>query len=188
MRTALTTLAAMLGASAQPDADGHDMCYQRIAWTSLRRSHADLLREQLRTRYAPATANKHLTALRGVLRACYEAGELIEADYLAASTVPPVLNDRVRRGRALSTDELARLLEACAADTSAAGLRDAAILALLAGTGLRRAEAVALDLADYHEGSGGTAEIRVNSGSKRFRVEKRSSQGVARVHSSVGEC
>jgi len=58
---------------------------------------------------------------------------------------------RLAPGRALNQGEVAALLDACAA---AAGARDAAIIALLLGGGLRRSEAVALTLADYSPETG----------------------------------
>lgn len=53
-------------------------------------------------------------------------------------------------GRALSFVEWLGLFSACQADASAAGVRDAAIIALLKIAGLRRAEVAALHLADFN--------------------------------------
>src|SRR5262245_28405987 len=59
-----------------------------------------------------------------------------------------------RQGRALAFGELRALFAACAADPSLRGWRDAAMLTVLCGGGLRRAEVVSLDLADYDNETG----------------------------------
>ena len=52
------------------------------------------------------------------------------------------------RGRALASHEVAALFHVCSQDQTAAGPRDAVILALGVAAGLRRAEIASLDLAD----------------------------------------
>ncbi len=52
-------------------------------------------------------------------------------------------------GRALDTDELRSLFTVCDADPSPAGLRDAALIAVLYCTGMRRNEVVVLRTEDY---------------------------------------
>jgi site-specific recombinase XerD len=49
---------------------------------------------------------------------------------------------------------LKALLAACSADETAAGARDAALIGLLYGAGLRRSEAVVLDVSDYDDATG----------------------------------
>ena len=108
----------------------------------------------LRDRYAPATVNLTLCAVRRTLRAAWLDGAMLESDYRRAVEVANVTGSRQPSGRALGHGELAALFRACSDDRSPAGGRDAAALALMFGAGLRRAEAAALDLADYDSDNG----------------------------------
>lgn len=156
MREALETLAKV----ATHGARGAD----NLPWHALRYQHTAAMRAQLLERYAPSTVNKMLAALRGALREAWRLGLMSAEDYRRAVDLPSVRGNVLPRGRALSSGELRALFRACAADTTAAGARDAALLALLYGAGLRRAEAVALELADYNRESG---ELAIRSGKGR---------------------
>ena len=106
------------------------------------------------TTTAPATVNKALAAVRGVLRAAWRLG-LIDTDaYTRAANVRNVKGSRLPAGRSLDHDKLAALFSACASDTSPAGARDAAAFVLMFGAGLRRAEA-----ADYDAETGAVRVI-----------------------------
>jgi len=85
-------------------------------------------------------------------------------DYQRAGDLSPVRGSQAERGRALAGTELQLLFAACARDKTAAGCRDAALIATLYGCGLRRSEAVALDLSDYDPLTGG---LTVRSGKGR---------------------
>jgi integrase len=74
-------------------------------------------------------------------------------DHARAADIPNVKGTSPQRGRALKPGELSALFAACDATTTQ-GARDAALLAVLYGAGLRRAEAVALDLCDYNAEDG----------------------------------
>jgi len=130
-----------------------------LPWPSLTYAEMQALRATLESRYAPATANKILSAVRGVIREAWRL-ELISSDSCKRITDVPSIKARVLpRSRALSPGEIADLFAACRADKfKAAGDRDAAILALLYGAGLRRSEVVNLDMADY---SPATGELRI---------------------------
>lgn len=138
-------------------------------WTVLRYEHTSTLRALLVAReLAPSTANRYLAALRGVLRECWRLGDMDVEDYRRAIDLEPIRGSRLPRGRALEAGELDRLFQACAADrppTSAT--RDAALLAVLYGGGLRRAEAVALDLEDY-DSRAGTLRVRGKGNKERL--------------------
>lgn len=70
-------------------------------------------------------------------------------------------------GRTPTDDEVADLLDAARRDQTLRGQRDLAVLALLAGCGLRRAEAASVDVADWCPSSG---RLTVTSGKgRRYR-------------------
>lgn len=134
---------------------------QTLDWGSLRYQHTAAVRAVLAELYAPATANKMLAALRGVLREAWRLGQVSAEDHHRAVDLPSVRGATLPRGRALSAGELRSLFAACAADQTAAGKRDAALLAVLYNCGLRRSEVVSLDVGDFDPATGG---LRVRSG------------------------
>lgn len=134
-------------------------------WAGLRFQHTAAIRAKLAEGYAPATANKMLAALRGTLKAAWRLGQVSADDYQRAADLGQVKGETLLRGRALTAGELRALFAACARDTTPAGARDAALLAILYGAGLRRSEAVALAVADYDPESGAVT-VRAGKGHK----------------------
>lgn len=117
-----------------------------VDWTKVEPAELAGLRAALAERYAPATVNRQLAAVRGVLRACVTLRLLSrDASGDLRDLTRAVRGKRVPRGRAVEPAELAALFGALD-ETTTPGRRDAAILALLYGCGLRRAELCALDL------------------------------------------
>lgn len=141
MRGALDTMAGLLTAN--------HFNMQTLDWSALRYQHTTALRTLLADLYAPATANKMLAALRGVLQESWRLGKMSAEEFRRAADLPTVRGSTLPRGRAVSRPELVALFEVCAKDKGPAGRRDAAILAVLYNCGLRRSELVALDVADY---------------------------------------
>jgi len=120
-----------------------------LPWHLLRLEHTAALRTRLCSTVAPATANKHMAALRGVLKQCLRQGRLGADDFQRAIDLPPIRGRSGRRAPGLSPEDFVRIERICAEDAGPAGARDAALLSLLRASNLRRAEAVALDLDDY---------------------------------------
>lgn len=139
--------------------------WETMPWHLLRVQHTQALRAELAGRYAASTSNKMLAALRGVLRAAWELGQLETDPYQRAVSVRAVRGETVPRGRSISKGELRALFTSCIQDHSPIGARDAALLAVLYGSGLRRAEAAALDVADY-DPEAGSLRVRTGKGNK----------------------
>lgn len=123
-------------------------------WWELRFQHTQALRSRLlETDYAPATINRHLSALRGVLYACWKLGLMGAEEYRSAADVKNVKGQRLMPGRDIPPDELRAMLLSCYTG-GVKGIRDLAVLGLLATTGIRRAEFSALDLSDFNPDTG----------------------------------
>ena len=151
MRAALDAIASLLS---------DDRCDAwSLDWPQLRYRHTTAVRALLADgRYAPSTANRHLAALRGVFEGVLAPWGMSAEDFQRAADLEPVRGSRLPRGRALQPGEVRALFAACEDDDRkkpAMAARDAAILALLYGSGLRRAEAVGLEVADYDRGGAG---------------------------------
>ena len=95
---------------------------------------------------APNTINQRLAAIRWYARKIADLAIDHQNDTELArhaarvATVRDVKGERPEKGRHIEQGELSALIEACTTDTSPAGIRDAAIIALAWSTGLRRDE------------------------------------------------
>ncbi|HSL82582.1 MAG TPA: tyrosine-type recombinase/integrase [Thermoanaerobaculia bacterium] len=141
VRHSLETIAEILA--------GEDADPWTFPWHELRYQHTARVRRELVHRYAPATVNKMLSSLRGVLKNAWRLGMMDADTYQRASAVENLRAKVQPKGEAVGQDELAALFQVCSEDPSPAGRRDAAMFATLYGGGLRRAELCGLDLADF---------------------------------------
>ncbi len=168
MRRALATIAGIILS------DGREEDPLAVPWQALRFQHTAAIRARLAERYSHATANKMLSALRGVLKAAWKLGLMTAEEYHTAASVENVRGESVPAGRSVPSGELAALLGAC--DDSAAGARDAAIIAVLYACGLRRAELVGLSMDDYQ---------RTERGGRLLVHGKRNKQRIVQVVESA---
>ncbi len=145
MRQVLNVCAGLLSDNA--DALSFD-------WSLLRFQHVAAIRSKLTEVYKPATVNKTLAALRGVLRSAWQSGQMSAEDFQKAASVKGVKGETLPAGRELTQGEITALMSDCEHDTTNAGARDAAIIGLMYSCGLRREEVVTLDLSDYDNESG----------------------------------
>ena len=152
---------------------------ERFPWARLRAEHTAGLRGLIARQtvpgpdgepapWSPAYRNLHLSALRGVLRTAWRMGAMSTDDYQRAREVRNFRGTRLPAGRSVHAAEFTAMLRACAADRSAAGARDAALLAVLYTTGARRAEVAALRRGDYDPGE---RSLRITGKGDKQRVE-----------------
>lgn len=121
----------------------------RLNWSAVRYQHTAAVRARLLDRYAPATANRILSAVRGVLEQTWLLGQMSAEDYHRAARLAPVTGETLPAGRELLAEELASLIQNCIEERGPIGIRDAAIISVLFGAGLRREEITKLNLDDY---------------------------------------
>jgi integrase/recombinase XerD len=121
-----------------------------MPWLSLRYEQVACIRAALRqARKSPNTINTTLAALRGVLKAGFLLGEIPAREWQQLQAISALPRQCRSVGRPLAVGEVTRLFNVCLKDGTVQGIRDSAILALLAYGGLRRSEVAALVIADY---------------------------------------
>jgi len=127
---------------------------------------------------SPNTVNRALAAIRWWARKvadlAFEGGmakeerEEIVTQAARVAGVKDVTGERQHKGRHITEGELAALMRACEGNGSAAGVRDAAIMALAWQTGARRSELAGLELQDF-EGGEDVAEVKIRGKGDRIR-------------------
>jgi integrase/recombinase XerD len=132
-----------------------------IPWHELTPAHRDAVRAHLIERYTErsssrrrprvnaASVNPRIFAWRKVLWHARDQGLATGEDQRRTADMMPVKGERKARRKFVPDTSLAAIFQCCALDPNrAAGTRDAAILALYFGCGLRRFEAIQLLLSD----------------------------------------
>lgn len=136
------------------DPDSPAISRKWFPWWLLRYEHTSYIRSLLVDRkppYAPATINKHLAALRGVLQQCWKMQLMTTDEYTRAKDIKIVKGDREPAGRGIHDDEMAALMAVCARSEGPIRYRDSAILYVLESTGARREEMADMKIEDYDQ-------------------------------------
>jgi site-specific recombinase XerD len=159
MKGCLDHIAKILGCDPTTPDPG-----ETIPWAGFRYEHTAFIRARLintvdvrhdgtEVPWSPSTINKHLSALRRVLRAAWRLGQMTAEDYHRAIDIENLKGGKRRQaGRNINPKEVAALLTACLQDDTLRGTRDAAMIAVLHAAGPRRAEVAAMQRADYEPG------------------------------------
>lgn len=127
-----------------------------IPWHQLQPEDVIALVAALRSDgYAPNTSSLYVNAVRGVMNEAWRMSLISHEHLLKMRSVKGIAGTRLSQGRNLKRTLIHDLMAVCAADPRPQGLRDAAIIAILYGSGMRKSESVNLDLAqvDFAERS-----------------------------------
>ncbi|MCS6738178.1 integrase, partial [Proteus mirabilis] len=109
-----------------------------------------VLQKLLLEKKTPNSINLVLSAIKGVAEEA-RASRIIDSDtYQDIRTVRRIRGNRIGRGRSLSSSEIIAIYQYLDSQNSAVSIRDAAIVSLMLGCGLRRAEVTLLDIDDIN--------------------------------------
>lgn len=128
-------------------------------WSRLTYAEAVRIRDCFRDGRAPATVNTYLAALKGVARECWRLQLMDVETYQQIKEIKRLRGSRSNKGRAVNVEELNAILDHCMQSDGPTAIRDAAIIALCFGAGLRRSEVASLKLSSYDPQSGSVRVI-----------------------------
>lgn len=120
---------------------------RQVPWHLLQPGHITALVAALREDgYAPNTSSLYVNALRGVMNEAWRLSLIDQDQLLKIRSVKPSSGTRIIQGRNLKRSLIREIMDVCTADPRPQGQRDAAIIAILYGSGMRKSESVNLDL------------------------------------------
>ncbi len=124
-----------------------DINLEDIDWHLLQPEHVIALVAALREDgYAPNTSSLYVNAVRGVMNEAWRMSLISQDHLLKMRSVKAAPGTRLSQGRNLRRTLIREMMEVCAADPRPQGLRDAAVIGILYGSGMRKSESVNLDL------------------------------------------
>ncbi|MDR9875448.1 tyrosine-type recombinase/integrase [Pseudomonas allii] len=128
-----------------------DINLEDIDWHLLQPEHVIALVAALREDgYAPNTSSLYVNAVRGVMNEAWRLNLISQEHLLRMRTVKAAPGTRLGQGRNLRRSLIREMMDVCAADPRPQGLRDAAVIGILYGSGMRKSESVNLDLAQIN--------------------------------------
>jgi integrase/recombinase XerD len=115
--------------------------------------------------YASSTVARKVAAIKSFFHFLVAEGEIKEDPTFALDS-PKV---KKRLPKAITPDEIEKLLQAPAKESGSKALRDSALLEMLYASGMRVTELVSLDLSDVEFENGGKVRVRSKRSSARER-------------------
>lgn len=142
MEHALNTIASLL--------TDNTCSYSTLDWSKVKYEHTSAIQAILLEKYRTTTAKKMMCAFKRVLEEARKLGFITMDEYIVLTDLPTITPHTNVMGRALNVGEIKKIMDICLQDKTMQGFRDAALIAILRGTGLRRGEAVALNVEDLN--------------------------------------
>lgn len=167
-RVMSSTLNSIIRIMSDDDVKIEPDAYIQFPWQDLHYQHTQAIRARLKDSMPPSSANRHLSALRGVLKECWKLGFMTAEEYQRAVDLKTITGSSGLSGRDIPDQELRTILLSCYEDGKR-GVRNLAAIAIIATCGLRRAELVQLDIADFDPESG-DLEVKHGKGRKQRKV------------------
>lgn len=126
-----------------------DIPITEVPWHSIMPAHVVALREALGAEgYAVDTVKLYMNAVRGVLNAAWVL-KLIPRETLdEIRQIKPPRGSSLPRGKNIKRNIIREIMENCSADSRPQGVRDAALIAVLYGSGMRKSESVNIKISD----------------------------------------
>ena len=119
-----------------------------LDWSKLTYQHTAAVQSALLEINSPSTAARKMCALRRVLQEAKKLKLISKEDYKNTVDLPAIRVPDALPGRALQLAEIKKLMAVCEQDITLQGIRDAALIAILRGGGLRRDKVAKLLLED----------------------------------------
>jgi site-specific recombinase XerD len=149
----------MADMAGQPSCETDFKIWETVAWEKLTAYAVRVVMGRMDG--SPATRNKALSALKGVAETAWQMNLMPTEEFQRIKSIKGDSGSRELTGRYIPTAEIANLLQTCVTDSSPAGVRDAALIAVAVVTGARRAELASLQMSQLSEKADGMMTFRV---------------------------
>ena len=157
---ALVYLASLSESSRRPMKEGMTVianmvqpgtAFDAFPWAKLEYQHVQAIRTQLAAKYSASTANRHLSALRGVLKEAWRLGYMTAEQHARAIDIKAIKGQKAaaaEKGRHITQGEFKALIDTCL-DGSKAGVARCLLDYRWLYRGLSACRTGPLQLADY---------------------------------------
>ncbi|GHF92073.1 tyrosine-type recombinase/integrase [Thalassotalea marina] len=143
-RVTMESLLNVVAYKLQKKKSHRDVDWSKLHYEQILMLVSDLQKEKK----SPATINVYLSALKGVAKEAWRKKNIDVEAYQHIKEIKRIKGSRSVKGRALELSELNQLIDYCMMQDGVIAMRDAAVIALVYGAGLRRHEAANLLLSD----------------------------------------